>query len=152
MSGQLYIPENDPEFRPPPQRTSYSKPSRQTTFFYQRWPEPQASPALEDRFSTRATTRQTPRRQDLQPIPTHNKYSCLSDTLHENASGYFPERLRGQKHKTLSPLSEEGSPKKNKKTTISPDQSHVTETTPHVNRSLIIRLTRTQSRAATRTT
>ena len=42
--------------------------------------------------------------------------------------------------------------RKNKKTTISPDQSHVTETTPHVNRSLIIRLTRTQSRAATQTT
>ena len=31
VNGQLYIPENDPEFRPPPQRTSYSKPNRQTT-------------------------------------------------------------------------------------------------------------------------
>ena len=130
VNGQLYIPENDPEFRPPPQRTSYSKPNRQTTSFYQRWPEPQASPALEDRFSARATTRQTPRRQDLQPIPTHNKYSCLSDTSHETASGYIPERLPGQKHKTLSPLSEEGSPKKQKDNNLPRSKSRDRDNTP----------------------
>ena len=130
VNGQLYIPENDPEFRPPPQRTSYSKPSRQTTSFYKRWPEPQALPALEDRFSIRATTRQTPRRQHLQPIPTHSKYSCLSDTSHENASDYFPERLPGQKHKTLSPMSEEGSPKKQKDNNLPRSTSRDRDNTP----------------------
>ena len=82
------------------------------------------------RFSTRVTTRQTPRRQDLQPIPTHNKYSCISDTSHENASGYFPECLPGQKHKTLSPLSEEGSPKKQKDNNLPRSNSRDRDNTP----------------------
>ena len=57
-----------------------------------------------------------PPHQRSDPISTYNRFTMLANlaSTADNNTNSMDERLPGQKHKTLSPLSEEGSPKKQK--------------------------------------
>ena len=137
VNGKLYIPEEDSEYKLPPPRSTYKRPeigSYSGNQYARFGPNRQYAPYNGHQNTQGYSDRQAPtfgRARDIQreklytppppPYPrpdqipnTYNRFNILANLSSNNTMNSFNERLPGQKHKTLSPLSEEGSPKKQK--------------------------------------
>ena len=123
VNGRLYVPENEPEYRLPPPSPERPRHRYQNQFgFGPRPPPPHRAPdTIRERprynryenHDQGAIPKQSYRGfQSNQQTPASfnlsNRYQCLSD---ENERSTL-DRQPGQKHKFVSPLSDQNSPKK----------------------------------------
>ena len=118
LNGRLYDPDTEPGYNPHvsqasqefQRRQSHSQP-RTTSLFNRQQPNLQ-------RYESQGAIPKRNRNNIGQhllsktPIPTSNRFSSLSD---END---FTDRQPGRKHKNISPLSDQASPKKQKDTEV----------------------------------
>ena len=109
VNGRLYVPENDPEYKLPQPKSNFRPPLRTNT------PSKGQHTQLRNNIYgaipryTRDSRYQPPQKNHQTPIPTSNKYELLHDINDRDSSDM---RMPGQKHKTISPLSDQASPKK----------------------------------------
>lgn len=117
VNGQLYLPENDPDYRiPAPSNNDYSQndshPQNRPYIPFnrmQRFNRSNHPQGAIPKYGGYSSTLQTPRLNQQTPISTANRFESLT-----NDSDFNSERYPGQKHKTISPLSDQLSPKKQK--------------------------------------
>ena len=128
VNGQLYIPENDPDYRiPAPTENDYSQNDKRPKSRpyiplnrMQRFNRSNHPQGAIPKYGGNNALLQTPQVRPQTPVSTANRFESLADD-----SGVNTERYPGQKHKTISPLSDQLSPKKQKDagifTNISPE-------------------------------
>ena len=129
VNGRLYVPEYEQNYRLPPPSPDRSRQRYQNQFSHATRPPPPPPPQPAYRApDTRKNDRQNhsryeqydqgaiPKRytgfQINQQTPVSNRYQCLSD---ENERSLI-DRQPGQKHKFISPIGEQNSPKKQRDT------------------------------------
>ena len=115
VNGHLYIPEDDPEYRLPRPRDECHSPKRNympaAQFIVRPPSSPKRAQGATPKYNQDSRNRQQPKTLYQTPITTSNKFDPLYNA---DDRGTSDSRVPGQKHKNISPLSDQNSPKKQK--------------------------------------
>ena len=113
VNGHLYIPENDPDYRLPRPRKECHSPKRNYRHVAQFIERPSSPPKSArgaiPKFNQDTRNQHQPPTLYQTPITTSNKFDPLCNA---NDRDMCETRVPGQKHKNISPLSDQNSPKK----------------------------------------
>ena len=127
VNGRLYVPEYEQNYRLPPSSPDRSRQRYQNQFSHATRPPPPPQPAYRvpdirrndrqnhsryEQYDQGAIPKRYTGFQINQQTPVSNRYQCLSD---ENERSLI-DRQPGQKHKFISPIGEQNSPKKQRDT------------------------------------